>query len=98
VLQRLGSGVLPDGTLGLFHSDNLTFGTPVRVSAVEAAVAAIPGVAGVAVMVLKRQFAPDSGAVAAGVLTFAPDEIPELDNDAARPGHGLLTLTIGGGR
>jgi predicted phage baseplate assembly protein len=98
VLQLLGAGVLPDGTRGMFHPDNLTFGTPVRVSVIVAAVAAVPGVTGAAVTVLKRQFGPDEGAVAAGVLTFAPDEIPQLDNDPARPDHGLLRLTIGGGR
>ncbi len=98
VLQLLGPGVLPDGTLGLFHPDNLTFGTPVRVSTIVAAVTAVPGVAGAAVTVLKRQFAPDEGAVAAGVLTFAPDEVPQLDNDSTHPDHGLLTLTMGGGR
>jgi predicted phage baseplate assembly protein len=98
VLQLLGAGVRPDGTLGMFHPDNLTFGTSIRVSVIVAAVAAVPGVTGVAVTVLKRQFAPDEGAAAAGVLAFAPDEIPQLDNDPAHPDHGLLTLTIGGGR
>jgi predicted phage baseplate assembly protein len=98
LLQVLGPGVLPDGKLGLFHPDNLTFGTPVRVSAIVAALTAVPGVAGAAVTVLKRQFAPAEGAVASGVLTFAPDEVPQLDNNAAHPDHGLLTLTIGGGR
>jgi predicted phage baseplate assembly protein len=98
VLAVLGPGTAPDGTLGLFHPDNLTFGTPVRRSAIEAAVTAVPGVLGVAVTTLKRQFAPDEGAVAAGVLTFAPDEIPQLDNDPAHPDHGVLGLAIGGGR
>jgi hypothetical protein len=90
--------VLPDGTLGMFNPANLTFGTPVRVSVVVAAVAALPGVAAVAVTTLRRQFGPDQGAIAAGVLTFAPDEVPQLDNDPAHPDHGLLALTIGGGR
>ena len=70
VLAVLGNGVRPDGTLAMFHPDNLTFGTSIRVSAIVAAVAAVPGVSGAAVTVLKRQFAPDEGAVAAGVLTL----------------------------
>lgn len=98
VLERLGRGVLADGTLAMFHPDNLTFGTPVRVSVLEAAVAAVPGVAGVAVTVLKRQFARDEGAIAAGVLTFAPDEVPQLDNDPAHPERGKLTVLVRGGR
>jgi predicted phage baseplate assembly protein len=98
VLAQLGGGVLSDGTLGMFNPANLTFGTPVRVSVIVAAVAALPGVAAAAVTTLKRQFGPDEGAVAAGVLTFAADEVPQLDNDPAHPDHGLITLTIGGGR
>jgi hypothetical protein len=98
VLAVLGTGAAPDGTLALFHPDNLTFGTAIRVSAIVAAVAAVPGVLGVAVPVLKRQFAPDEGAAAAGVLAFAPDEIPQLDTDPEHPDHGWVTLTIGGGR
>lgn len=98
VRERLGSAHLPDGSLAFFHPDNLTFATSVRVSAIVAAVAAIPGVAGASVTVLKRQFAQDEGAVAAGVLSLAADEVAQLDNDSARPDNGLLTLTIGGGR
>lgn len=98
VLERLGPGVLPDGTLAMFHPDNLTFGTPVRISVIEAAVTALPGVAGAAVTMLKRQFAPDAGAAAAGVLAFAPDEVPQLDNDPAHPDRGTLTVIVGGGR
>jgi predicted phage baseplate assembly protein len=98
VLERLGRGMLPDGTLAMFHPDSLTFGTPVRVSVIEAAVTALPGVSGAAVTVLKRQFAPDAAAVAAGVLTFAPDEVPQLDNDPAHPDRGKLTVSVGGGR
>lgn len=98
VLARLGTGVLPDGTLAMFHPDNLTFGIPVRVSVVEAAVAALPGVAGVAVTTLQRQFGGDTGAVAAGVLDFAPDEVPQLDNDRAHPDRGKLTVLARGGR
>lgn len=98
IARRLGRGVLADGTLAMFHPDNLTFGTPIRISVIVAAVTALAGVAGAAVTTLKRQFAPDEGAVAAGVLTFAPDEVPQLDNDPAHPDRGQLSLTIGGGR
>ena len=98
VLAQLGSGVAPDGTPGMFNLTNLAFGTPVRVSVIVAAVAELPGVAAAAVTRLKRQFGPDEGAVTAGVLTFAPDEVPQLDNDPSHPDHGLITLTIGGGR
>jgi hypothetical protein len=44
LLRVLGAGVRSDGRPGFFHPGNLTFGTPIRVSQIIAAVAAVPGV------------------------------------------------------
>lgn len=83
-----------------FAPDRFTFGTPVRTSSILAAVAAVPGVAGAVVTRLARQFGPDDGgrALAEGQLELGPLEVARLDNDAARPDHGILTQLIGGGR
>ena len=97
-MDLLGARERP-GSIALFAPDRLTFGTPVRLSAIVAAVAAIPGVAGVKVTRLGRQFAPDDGrALADGLLELADLEVARLDNDASRPDHGLVALVIGGGR
>jgi predicted phage baseplate assembly protein len=98
VLQILGSHVLPDGRLGLFHPDNLTFGTPVRVSRIVATVAAVPGVRAAAVTALQRLFGQPDDALDTGVLALGPDEVAQLDNDPTRPENGVLSLVMGGGR
>jgi hypothetical protein len=94
----LGTGVLPDGTRGMFHPDELTFGSPIRVSRIIARVAALAGVTSVEVTRLRRLFAPDTGALTTGVLTFGPLEIPRCDSDATHPDHGRLVITSRGGR
>ena len=94
----LGNRRLPDGSLGLFHPDALTFGEPVRVSRLVAVAAAVPGVTDVRVTRLRRQFGRDDGELAAGLLTVGPLEVAMCDNDPDRPENGRLKLVIGGGR
>ncbi|MEV7612589.1 putative baseplate assembly protein [Streptomyces sp. NPDC089799] len=98
VARVLGSGLLPDGTRGLFHADELTFGTPVRVSRIVAAAAAVPGVRSVRVTALERLFEPSGEALRDGILRLRPGEIARLDADPVRPEHGVLELLVGGGR
>jgi predicted phage baseplate assembly protein len=94
----LGTGELPDGTRGTFHPDELTFGSPVRVSQIIARVAAVAGVTSAEVTRLRRLFAPGSGALATGVLSFGALEVPRCDNDPAHPEHGRLVINARGGR
>jgi predicted phage baseplate assembly protein len=98
LLQVLGAGVLPSGKLGFFHPDNLTFGTPVRISQIVAAAAAVPGVLDVQVTTLQRLFGPPEDTLATGLLALRPLEVAELANDRAQPGNGRLTLNVHGGR
>lgn len=98
VARVLGHGLLADGTPAFFHPDALTFATPVRVSRIVAAVAALPGVQSVSVTALERLFEPSPDALQGGVLLLGPDEIARLDADPARPENGVLELLIGGGR
>jgi predicted phage baseplate assembly protein len=44
LLAVLGAGVLPDGTLGFFHPDNLTFGVSIAPSRIVALVQSVTGV------------------------------------------------------
>lgn len=94
----LGNRRLPDGSLGFFHPDALTFGEPVRVSRLVAVAAAVPGVIDVRVTRLRRQFGRDDGELAAGLLTIGRLEVAACDNDPDRPENGRLKLVIGGGR
>ncbi|MET9833104.1 putative baseplate assembly protein [Streptomyces sp. NPDC006385] len=94
----LGNGRLPDGRLGFFHPDALTFGEPVRLSRLVAVAAAVPGVESVQVTRLRRLFEPDRGEKEDGVLRLGPLEIATCDNDPDRPENGRLALSLGGAR
>ncbi|MET0340076.1 MAG: putative baseplate assembly protein [Polyangiales bacterium] len=104
-LQRLlSSRVGSDGTPGLFHADNLTFGTGLRVSQIAALAQAVPGVQHLRVTTLKRAFQPARHGASAeevpasGVLSFGPLEVPRMDGNPEAPEHGALTLHMEGGR
>ena len=98
ILAGLGSGRHPDGRTQLFHPDRLTFGTPVYLSAVLAAVQAEEGVRYVEPLTFRRLGVPDSSGIETGLLTFAALEIPRLDNDPNFADRGTLTLQMEGGR
>ncbi len=91
--------VLGRGPGGYFNPDRLTFGTPIRVSSIVAAAAAVPGVLSADVTTLERLFGPPGGnALDTGLLTIRPLEVAQLDNDPLRPENGRLDLTLVGGR
>lgn len=102
LLDRLSNRNLPDGTRGFFHSDNLTFGAGIYVSALVALVQAVAGVESVQVTTLKRMYELSSTEAQQvlddGVLQLGPREIPQLDNDPSQPENGKLILTLSGGR
>ena len=94
----LSNGDLPGGGRGLFHPDNLTFGQPIYLSAVYAAVHSVPGVDSVDVEVFQRLRRPETSGLDAGVLDMGRLEIARLDNDPNFPERGVLDVTVGGGR
>jgi hypothetical protein len=98
LLGALGSATLPDGSLGLFHPDRLSFGGGVRLSRIVAAAEAVAGVQSAQVTRLERLFEGDAGELDAGILRLGALEIAELDNDPGRPESGRLTLDLRGGR
>ncbi len=98
VLDVLSSGVRADGTLGLFHPDRFTFGTPVYLSAIVAAAQDVPGVQSVTPLVFQRQRDDATSALDTGVLAMGRLEIARLDDDPSFPEHGVLELTMGGGK
>lgn len=98
LLDALGNRLLPNGQRGLFHPDNVTFGTSIALSRIVALAQAIPGVETVSVRKLERLHEGSNGEIAAGVLTLGANEIARLDNDPLQPENGILVLTLRGGR
>jgi hypothetical protein len=98
LLDALSNRERPGGRRGLFHPDNLTFGDPVAASRIVAAAQAVTGVESVTVTKLERLFEGPNGELGAGVLRVGPTEVARLDNDPNAPDHGVLTLTLRGGR
>ncbi len=98
VLLRLSAGTLPGGARGFFHPDNFSFGEPVYLSAIQAAVMEIPGVTSVEARAFHRRGRPETVPIEDGVLPIGRLEIARLDNDPNYPEHGTLTLETGGGK
>jgi predicted phage baseplate assembly protein len=107
VLSVLGNGVLPDGSLGYFNPDNLTFSGGIYVSQLLASVQAIPGVQNAMITELERfEISEPSPTVDQtgeelpinSALLMGPFEIAQLDNDPNFPENGRLILEMRGGR
>lgn len=89
---------LPDGRLGFFHPDRLTFGDDIFLSALVAVAQAVTGVASVQVTRLQRRFNVADDEIENGVLELGPAEIAQVDNDPNFPEHGRFALVMKGGR
>jgi hypothetical protein len=98
VRDALSARVLPDGTRGFFHPFNFTFGDPLYLSRLYAAVERVEGVESVAIRKLVRYAQDDAGELARGALLVGPWEIVRLDNDPSFVEHGVLTVTARGGK
>lgn len=98
LLEAFSNRVLPDGTLGAFHPDRLRFGTTVYLSPLIALAQRVAGVVEVKATLFQRFNDPASSGLGADMLLFARREIARLDNDPGHPDHGVLRLTMKGGR
>jgi Baseplate J-like protein len=98
VQRVLSSDVLPDGTLGIFHPDNFSFGEPVYLSRIIAAAQAVEGVDAVQAERFQRLAHPGPTSLAEGVVAIGDLEIAQLENNPNFPESGLLELSVGGGK
>lgn len=98
LIGLFSTGVLPDGRLGFFHPDNLTFGSGIMVSKLVALAHSVTGVDNVIVTRLRRYREAPGRELADGVLALGPLEIPRLDNDRNSPENGMIAFTMMGGR
>jgi len=98
VKQRLSSQQLADGTLGLFHPDNFSFGDPVYLSPIVAAAQAVPGVEAVRVERFGRLGNSSPVPLEEGVVTVGRLEVAQLANNPNFRERGVLRLRAGGGQ
>ncbi len=83
---------------GFFDHDNFTFGQPLQLSALEAAVQSANGVAGVT-CVRYRIRGRTQGFIRMGdTVNVGADELIRCDNDPSLPEHGSLSVLIQGGK
>ncbi|HWQ69276.1 MAG TPA: putative baseplate assembly protein [Patescibacteria group bacterium] len=98
LLDLFSNRLLPDGRLGFFHPDILTFGEGIYLSTLIAMAQAVPGVESVKINKLERLFEGPNGEIENGVLPLGPLEIARVENDPSVPENGRLVLDVRGGR
>jgi predicted phage baseplate assembly protein len=98
VFNALSSHILPEGTHGFFFPGNWVFGQSLYLSQLYAAVEAVQGVDSLEVTVFRQFGQPDNGELAKGVIMAGPWQIVQLDNDPNFEEHGVLKLTMLGGK
>ncbi len=93
VIPRVLAALSPPG---LFGPDNFTFGTPLRRSAIEAAIQAVPGVKGVDTINVRIRRKRDWQPFPPGQLDCGARQIFRLQNDPLLPSRGSLSVTSHG--
>jgi hypothetical protein len=100
VHQRLrdvfGTGWQRDGRPAFFHPDGFSFGTPLWLSAVDAAALGVDGVRSVEALAFERWGRQPAGELAAGRLAVAEGEILRCDTDPNRPENGGIEFQFPG--
>jgi hypothetical protein len=86
------------GEPGLLNASRFSFGETVYTSPFIAAAQAVDGVASVTMTAFQRMSDPSSDGTAQGFLTMGRLELPRCDNDPNRLDHGILVLSMDGGR
>jgi hypothetical protein len=98
LLETLGARRLGDGRRGLFHPDNLSFGQTIYLSPIYSAARQVAGVASVKITRFQRAGVDDDRPLTDGFIRLARLEIARLENDPNFPEHGVLGLTLSGGK
>jgi hypothetical protein len=98
LLGVFNNGIEADGTRGVFHPDNFSFGQTVYISPLYAAALRLAGISSVQITKFQRQGKPTTDASATGALSMGRLEIARLDNDPNFPEHGVFNLIMEGGK
>ncbi len=98
VLKALSSLKYPDGTTGFFFTDRFTFGTALERSELEAAIAAVVGVAGVTSIQYRQRGVTPIPIEMGDTVAVGADQVLRVDNDPSRPERGSLHVEVEGGK
>jgi hypothetical protein len=98
LLLALSNRTLPDGATGFFHPDRFSFGQPLYLSQLYAAVMAVEGVDSASVTRFQRFGNIAQHELEQGYLAMDRLEIARLDDDPNFPENGVLSLNMGGGK
>jgi hypothetical protein len=88
----------PGAASAFFAVSRFVFGQPLQRSALEAAIQAAPGVAGVTCIEYRLRDQTLVFQPMGDVVTVGPSQIIRCDNDPSRPNNGALAVVVGGGR
>ncbi|HSZ60719.1 MAG TPA: baseplate J/gp47 family protein [Terriglobales bacterium] len=98
VVSALSTNKFPNGTTGFFYYDNFTFGTPLELSALEAAIQSAYGVAGVVSVQYRQRGVTPTWTCLPDELQMGPNQILRMDNDPSQPNNGTLQVIVLGGK
>ncbi|MDQ6867038.1 MAG: hypothetical protein M3178_00965 [Pseudomonadota bacterium] len=83
---------------GFFHMNNFTFGQPLELSALEAAIQGVPGVAGITCVRYRVRGRASGWLELLDAVSVAADEIIRCDNDPSLPERGSFKISVMGGK
>ena len=89
-LLEVFSSRLPEGTVGFFHPDNLTFGQPILLSKIYELAMSVDGVSSCRVEIFQRWGMLPNGELQKGMIEMQYFEIARLDNDLNFPENGKI--------
>jgi hypothetical protein len=92
------SPVGPGAANAFFAVNNFVFGQPLQRSALEAAIQAVPGVAGVTCIEYRLRDQTLDFLPMGDIVTVGASQIIRCDNDPSRPNNGALAVVVEGGR
>jgi hypothetical protein len=97
VSNALSNAVYRRGKRGFFHPLEFSFGEPVYLSRLYAAIEAVEGVSSAKVTLFKRYWEVAQDELERGLVEMGDFEIALLSNDPSFPEQGVLRLTAVGG-
>jgi len=98
LLRELGTGVLPGGRKAFFNPDRFTFGQPLFLSQLYAAITSIDGVRSAKVTRLQRFGKAAKGELEAGSVRVGSTEVIRCDNDPNFAERGILQIQMEGSK